>query len=326
MMFSMNANPIPPETIAQRAHDQLKSLRLAERRVARALLADYPSAGLGTVADLARSASVSPPTVVRFAQNLGFGGFSDLQAELRAELTRDSSSPLSRARWQSEPGSNAELLTQRAEQLSEIVLTSLAAIPAADLDAAIDLIADSSRWLYLIGGRFTGVLAEYLARHLEQIRPRVCLLRDPWGADFGRILDTSKRDVFVLCDVQRYEQSTVNLASEVERRGATSVLITDIEQSPASAHCDLVLRTAVSSPSPFDSLASAFFLAELLMVPVMEKLGDTAKARMVVWEGNRGRELVQPEYVELDRPETQPPGRPNGAIRRRPDGHSAVSR
>ena len=70
------------------------------------------------------------------------------------------------------------------------------------------------------------------------------------------------------------------------------MLITDAEQSPASRHSDLVLRTAVSSPSPFDSLATAFFLAELLMVPIMERLGEKAQTRMVVWEGNRGRELV----------------------------------
>ena len=281
-----------PTTVAQLAHDLLTELSTAERKVARALLADYPSAGLGTVADLARSASVSAPTVVRFTQSLGFAGFPHMQLQLRTELTRDSASPLARARWQSSPGSNAELLNTRARQLSDIVLESLASIPSADLDMAVDLLADGSRWLYLTGGRFTIALAEYLTRHLEQIRPRVALLRDPWGADFARVLDLGKRDVFVLCDVKRYEQQTVDLAAEIRRRGTTTVLITDAEQSPASRHSDLVLRTAVSSPSPFDSLATAFFLAELLMVPIMERLGEKAQTRMVVWEGNRGRELV----------------------------------
>ena len=280
-----------PESVAQLTHDRMPVLSPAERRVARALLADYPSAGLGTVADLARSASVSAPTVVRFAQSLGYDGFPHLQLQLRTELTRDGSSPLARARWESEPGSNAELLLQRAHQLSDIVLESLSAIPAADLDSCVDLFSDSGRWLYLAGGRFSGPLAEYMARHLEQVRPRVCFLRDPWGSDYARVLDVGKRDVFVLCDVKRYEQQTIDLASELQRRGCTVVVITDNDRSPATDHSDLVLRTAVSSPSPFDSLATAFFLAELIMVPVMERLGATAKTRMTVWEGNRGREL-----------------------------------
>ena len=92
-----------PTTVAQLAHDLLTELSTAERKVARALLADYPSAGLGTVADLARSASVSAPTVVRFTQSLGFAGFPHMQLQLRTELTRDSASPLARARWQSGP-------------------------------------------------------------------------------------------------------------------------------------------------------------------------------------------------------------------------------
>jgi DNA-binding MurR/RpiR family transcriptional regulator len=291
MMETMTAEPTRM-TVAQLVHDHLSSLSPAERRVARALLADYPSAGLATVSDLAESAGVSAPTVVRFAQKLGWAGFPHLQQHLRAELTLHAGGPLSRARWQPEPGSNAELLNARARQMADVVLDSLAAIPSGDLDAAIELLSDGSRWVYLTGGRFTRVLAEYLARHLEQIRPRVCLLRDPWGADYCRVLDLGRRDVFLLCDVERYERSTVALAQEVKRRGATTILITDVAQSPASSHSDLVLRTAITSPSPFDSLATAFFLVELLMVPVMERLGDTAKSRMLNWEGGRGHELV----------------------------------
>ena len=200
-------------------------------------------------------------------------------------------SPLARARWDSEPGSSAELLVRRAHQLSDIVLESLSAIPAADLDSCVELLSDSGRSLYLAGGRFTGSLAEYMARHLEQIRPRVYLMRDPWGADYARVLDVGRRDVFLLCDVKRYEQQSIDLAAELKRRGCTVLLITDNDKSPASRHSNLVLRAAVSSPSPFDSLATAFVLAELIMVPVMERLGTTAKTRMVVWEGNRGREL-----------------------------------
>jgi DNA-binding MurR/RpiR family transcriptional regulator len=139
-----------------------------------------------------------------------------------------------------------------------VPLESLSAIPTADLDGFIDLLSDNGRWLYLAGGRFTGSLAEYIERHLEQIRRRVCLLRDPWGADYARGLDVGRRDVFIICDVKRYELRSIDLAAEMKRRGCTVVLVTDGDKSPASGHSDLILRTAVSSPSPFDSLATAF--------------------------------------------------------------------
>jgi len=66
-------------TVAERASSSLPTLSKAERRVGRALLADYPSAGLASAARLAERAEVSPPTVLRFAQSLGYDGFTDLQ-------------------------------------------------------------------------------------------------------------------------------------------------------------------------------------------------------------------------------------------------------
>lgn len=283
-----------PTAVAELVRARLPDLRPAERKVARVLLADYPSAGLSTVADLADRASVSGPSVVRFAQALGFDGFPALQTELRAELTRRSTGPLGRATWQAEPGSQSELLVRRATELSQLALDSLAAIPPTDLDAAIELLGDTSRRLFLAGGRFTGRIAEYLALHLEQVRPKVRYLADPLGVDLGQLLDIGRRDVYLLIDVTRYQRSIIETATIVRRHGATIVLVTDEQLSPAASVADVVLPATVASPSPFYSLTAAFILVELLVVPVMEHLGEAARSRMAIWEDGRAHELVDP--------------------------------
>lgn len=272
---------------------RMTDLRPAERKVARTLLSDYPSAGLNTVADLADRASVSGPSVVRFTQALGFPGFPALQAALRTELTRRSTGPLARATPPQDPGSQSEVLLRRATAVTKIALDSLAAIPPADLEAAIDLIGDTSRRLFLAGGRFTRVLAEYLALHLEQLRPKVRYLGDPLGADLGQILDLGRRDVLVLIDVNRYQLSAVELAATVRRRGAAIVLITDEQLSPAAADADVVLPTTIAAPSVFNSMITAFLLAELLVVPVLERLGEAAQTRLAAWDAGRAHELVR---------------------------------
>jgi DNA-binding MurR/RpiR family transcriptional regulator len=282
------------DTVADIVRGRMAQLRRAERKVARTLLADYPSAGLSTVADLAARASVSGPTVVRFAQAIGFDGFPSVQARLRAELTRRSTGPLARATQAPDVGSQSELLVRRARELTAGALDSLARIPPSDLDATVELLGDPSRRLFLAGGRFTHMLAEYLASHLEQLRPRVRYLPDPLGADLGQVLDVSRRDVYLLFDVTRYQRSIVELARVVRRHNATIILITDEQLSPAAADADIVLPTSVDSPSPFDSLSTAFALAELLVVPVMDRLGESARTRMALWEDGRGDELVGP--------------------------------
>jgi DNA-binding MurR/RpiR family transcriptional regulator len=281
-----------PVTVAELVQQRMNGLRPAERRVARVLLADYPSAGLGTVASLARQVGVSAPTVMRFAQALGFDGFGALQRSLRAELTRHSNGPLGRIRWHAEEGSNSELLVRRTRELSDFLLTSLAAIPPADLDAAIDLLADSPRRLYLAGGRFSQMVAAYLSQHLEEIRPGVRLIEDPLGRDLGHLVDLSKRDVYLLCDFRRYQRSTIELAHQVRRQGATIILLTDEHLSPAAADADVVLPVSVASPSPFDSMTAAVVLAELLVIPVLERLGEGGQRRMSQWEEHRSQELL----------------------------------
>jgi DNA-binding MurR/RpiR family transcriptional regulator len=86
------------------------------------LLADYPSAGLGTVADLAERAGLARHRVMRFAQGLGYDGFTAVPSALREELTQRSKGPLGRVRWDIEHGSNSELLLRRARQVSDLAL------------------------------------------------------------------------------------------------------------------------------------------------------------------------------------------------------------
>ena len=159
---------------------------------------DYPSAGLNTVADLALRAAVSAPTVVRCVQALGYDGFPALQAALRAELTQRSNGPLASMRREYEPGTVIERLLRHADNVLQRTLASFAAIPPSDIESTVALLADTSRPLYIVGGRFSHVLAEYLALLLEQLRPRVRYLTDPFGADHAQVLDVTRRDVYVL--------------------------------------------------------------------------------------------------------------------------------
>ena len=62
------------DTAVERIRDQLGSFTAKERRVARSMLANYPVAGLQTVARLAKQSGVSSPTEpVEVCQRRGTG-------------------------------------------------------------------------------------------------------------------------------------------------------------------------------------------------------------------------------------------------------------
>jgi DNA-binding MurR/RpiR family transcriptional regulator len=283
---------VTDETVAARASAALSALSKAERRVARALLADYPSAGLASAARLADRAEVSPPTVLRFAQSLGYDGFTDLQVALRAELSARSSGPINRLPDAPPAGSLLDRLLQQARAQNDCAAETLAQLPASAVEAAVTLLADTKRAVYLHGGRFSHLLAVHLAMHLEQLRPGVKVLDDPIGRDLGAMLELSRNDVVVLFDYHRYQRSAAELASWVHRAGATVLLITDDLACPVAPEAEVVLAASSTVGTTYQSMAAGFLLTELLVPLVMDAVGESARNRMALWEEKRRAELL----------------------------------
>lgn len=284
------------ETVAARAGAALSALSKAERRVGRALLADYPSAGLASAARLAERAEVSPPTVLRFAQSLGYEGFTDLQVALRAELTARSNGPITRLPTAPD-GSAADAgpldrLLHQARAQNERAEATLAQLPAPAVEAAVALMADTTRPLHLHGGRFSHLLAAHLAAHLEQLRPGVRLLTDPDGRDLGAMIELTRKDVVVLFDYHRYQRSAADLAARVHRAGATVVLVTDDLACPVAPEAEVVLTASSTVGTTYQSMTAGFLLTELLIPLVMEAIGEPARTRMALWEEQRRSELL----------------------------------
>lgn len=279
--------PQPRATVADQIRCALDRLTPGERKVARALLASYPMSGLGTVAQLAEAAGVSPPTVIRFTARLGYAGHQELQDRLRREAQASLGSPLEQYETKTHP-SDSPLLARMAESFTAMVGTSLAEISEVDLQRAVDLLADTRLHVHLLGGRFSHVLATYLATHLQLLRPGVSTFPLDEFSRIDQSLAVNRRDLVVAFDYRRYDMDTVATVTALAKQRASVLLLTDPWLSPAAEVADLVLSTAVDGPSPFDSLVPAFALVESLIAAVAERLGSHGRARLQNFERLRG--------------------------------------
>lgn len=253
----------------------------AERKVARVLLSAYPSAGFETVARLADRAGVSGPTVLRFVQRLGYRGFPDFQEALRRDLDERSASPL-RIHQSRPPREDASAsLRERAAAISVATLQrTFDELSTHDLDRCVELISSASGGVLIAGGRYSGLLAQVLALHLEQLRPRVRVLPDDAPARAALVEDMGRRDVLVLFDYRRYEDHTQRLARAARARHASIVLFTDSWLSPVASDADVVLSSETGAPSPFDALTPVLALIEAVVAGCFDRLGDAAVDRM----------------------------------------------
>jgi DNA-binding MurR/RpiR family transcriptional regulator len=267
-------------TVQQRVQDRMDELSTAERKVARTLLATYPAAGLESAAELAARARVSTPTVLRFVTRLGYQGYPDFQRVLIREVHEWMGSPLAQFDEQEARRGGQEFLPYVTSTFVTAVQDTFDHIPRHDFVRAVDLLADGRRRVRLIGGRFSHVLAEYLAGHLHIMRGDVACLSPGDMSRAGALLDASRRDVFVVFDYRRYQPATVELASAAAGAGASVVLLTDQYLSPIADVAEAVLPARVDAPSPFDSLVPAMAVVESLVAGVNDKLGEASRKRV----------------------------------------------
>jgi DNA-binding MurR/RpiR family transcriptional regulator len=277
----------PGVTVAERLRLRLGELTHAERKVARALMADYPVGGLDPVAKLAAAAGVSAPTVVRLVAKLGFDGYAEFQQSLKSEVSVRLSSPLQM--HAERPETDREGALPRAERLlCDGIRSSFARLPPGEFERAVRLLADPRRSVTLIGGRFSTMLAEYLAVHLRILRSRVQVLSAAGPDRVSSMLDVGRRDVLVAFDYRRYQHDTVRLAMTAKDQGATLVAFTDPYLSPLAARADVILTSSVASPSPFDALTPAVALVEAMITALVDLLGDAPRSRMARYDALNG--------------------------------------
>lgn len=252
----------------------------AERKVARVVLTNSPTVGLETVARLAELAGVSGPTVLRFVNRLGFDSFIDFKSAVRADLDARMASPAGRYAQQGAASPLDQVVGQHRELFVRDIQETFDALSSQEFQAAVDLMADTKRRLWLVGGRFSRVLALYLHLHLQQLRPSCYLLGDDPGGRVSAALDASRRDVLVAFDYRRYETETVDLARAMAGRGVKVVLFTDRWMSPIADIAEVVLPSIVESPSPFETLVPGFAVVEAVVAGLVSSIGALGRRRV----------------------------------------------
>ncbi|MEJ2060636.1 MAG: MurR/RpiR family transcriptional regulator [Gammaproteobacteria bacterium] len=266
------------ENIAQRVTARLSEMPASERKVAQTLMANYPLAGLRTVAEFSKDAGVSAPTVLRFVARIGFQSYGDFQAALKEELSAQLQSPLARSDRLTPRVDHTTLAFVQA--VEENIAETFAHVSDAQIDAIAALLGDRRRPVYLVGGRFTDPIARYATAHLRIIRPHVVHLDGQESGWRDRLLDMTRSNILVLFDIRRYQQSLLRFAEAAAKRQVTVVLFTDQWLSPISRVAKHVVAARTSVPSLWDSSAALFVLVEALLGRITENSAPASVKRI----------------------------------------------
>jgi len=251
----------------------------AERRIAEAVLAEPTLLAFGTVSDLAGRVGTSRPTIVRFANKLGFKGYAKLQRHVRKSLSHRLARPSERIRHDDEAALPARVAINGAissvfDALEGHRLTELAA----------PIVRAEKIWI--LSGETSQAGAHALQSGLSMVRPGVRSLEEhSIGTDMS---DAGSGDAVVVFDFFRYRRQVVKAAQVFADSGVAVIAITDSPLSPLVELADTWCEIEVPAIGPFDSSVPVVAFAELLVAQVAKSLHGEATNRIdrieTLWE------------------------------------------
>lgn len=265
------------ESVQQKISSQFEGLSPELQRAARWVVGHGAAMALNSMRDSARAAGVTPATMTRLAQRLGFDGFEALREPMRQQLSHGDADARSRR-----PAARQRPLRASAEGTAPLnrlqqanVASVLALNGAADIDAAARTVLAATQVMFF-GLRVCHGVAFYLAYAYSLMRGNGSLLADDGGLLTDRLASLGQGSVLVALSHAPYTRRTVAVAEQARAQGASVVALTDSALSPLARGAAHVLLYDTASNAYFHSIAGAQAMAESLLAAVAQCSGAEA--------------------------------------------------
>ncbi len=249
-----------------------------QKKIAAAILEHYDKVAYMTAAKLGMMVEVSESTVVRFATQLGYEGYPEMQRAigelLRTKLTSNQRIAVSNQRF-----GDADVLDSVLNADADKIKFTLEHIDRDSFHAAVDAIT-RARNVYIIGVRSSASLASFLHFNLALVFDNIKLLQPTsTGEVFEQMLEIGEGDVLFAISFPRYSAKLINAVRYARAEGATVIALTDSAMSPIAASADHVLTAQSDMASYVDSLCAPLSIINAILASLAKKREAAITAR-----------------------------------------------
>ena len=238
-----------------------------QKMIADYIINHYDKAAFMTASKLGNTVGVSESTVVRFASEVGYEGYPQLQRALQ-ELIRNRLTAVQRMEVTNDQIGGGDVLAKVLGSDIENIRRTLEESSSDNFNNAVDALC-VARTIYILGIRSSSALSRFLYFYFNHIFDDVRIINTNSSSEmFEQILRIGKEDVFIGITFPRYSQRTFNGAKFAMDNGAKVIAITDSPQSPIAEISDTVLLARSDMASFVDSLVAPLSLINALIVAV----------------------------------------------------------
>ena len=269
----------------------LKSIQKAELTKQQKKIADYCIKNqhrifLMSSLELAKEIGVSDASIIRFARAIGYGGFSDLKADLYEQVTAELSRPKvgqfnlsQRFDMQTKQYSDTDMPEELLSMLPRNVDQSLRQNGTEKYEQIADALHRARR-VYLIGLRGAKGTATHFGRLLGYLLDNVRVITKGEDEDVVQLHNLTKEDMVLSISYARYYKLDTVLADLISEQEAVHCAISDSVTAPMAKVADVVCLTETSHMAFFNSVVGTTAMLEDILTLLCWKYSGEYQHRL----------------------------------------------
>jgi DNA-binding MurR/RpiR family transcriptional regulator len=274
--FAMNHGDLAQaetfDSLRNRIRGRFDTLSPHLQRIARTALDQPNGFALNTIAVIASEIDVQPSTLIRFAKEFGYSGFSGMQQVFRHRLIEGA--PVYREQVYEEQstagqsGSLANILKECIDEQIDSLRKVRQEIDPRALSRALSILRDADH-IYVAGLRRSRPIATYLAYGLVRSEHKCTLLDFGGGMAEQQIANMDSRDLLVGIAFTPYSPPVVDVVRDAHLRGRSVITLTDTPSSPLAHNSTETFFVDNGTHGQFRPIAGAIGLVQSLIVSLL---------------------------------------------------------
>ena len=271
------------KNLLARINEQQTKLSKGQRLIAGFITDHYDKAAFMTASKLGTTVGVSESTVVRFATELGYDGYPQMQKAMQ-EMIRDKLTSVQRIDVTHSRISDGNVLSYILNKDIEKIRHTLEETSNQDFEAAVEAISHA-KTIYIFAVRSSAALASFLGYYYSLIFENVKVISNYGETEiYEKLFRISSEDVIIGISFPRYSNAAIQAMTFAHRRGAKVIALTDSMSSPLVETSDYVLIAKSDIASVVDSLVAPLSMINALIAATVLKLDEEVKSTFATLE------------------------------------------
>lgn len=250
----------------EKIKEQYNSMTDSQQTICKYILRNYHLVATLSAAEFAAEVGVSDATIVRFAQELGFSGFTEMKNYLKTCMRGNA------PHLQFTPANDSP--EEERTQVLQLVQSEIADLEnlfldydEASIEEAVQAIFAAKK-IYFVALGSSMLLQDFLSLHFNHMGFSTVTVSESNALNFEKIFDISDQDLLIAISFPRYSLNTCKAMQFAKKQGAKIIAITNTKESLIGRNSNIVLAINTSTKAFFNSYVVPMALCNVLLLKI----------------------------------------------------------